>query len=55
MGGLHELTVKLNARKLLKVLMDFSPDAIVFTHFLLLQQWPRNTGKGPIFLVNTDF
>ena len=56
LGGLHELTVKLNARKLLKVLVDFSPDAIIFTHFFAAAAVAQEyKGKTPIFLVNTDF
>ena len=56
LAGLHELTVKLNARKLLKVLADFSPDVIIFTHFFAASAVSQEyKGKAPIFLVNTDF
>lgn len=54
--GLHELTVKLNARKLLKILYDFSPDVIIFTHFFAASAVAQEfRGRIPIILVNTDF
>lgn len=53
---LGELTEKFNVLKLRHTLEDFSPDAIIFTHFFgagaIADSFPP---KIPVYYVNTDF
>ncbi|HDQ92939.1 MAG TPA: galactosyldiacylglycerol synthase [Synergistetes bacterium] len=53
---LGELTEKLNVQNLKRTLDDFSPDAIIFTHFFgaaaLVEEF---TPQVPVYYVNTDF
>ncbi len=53
---LGELTEKLNIQKLRKTLIDFSPDAIIFTHFFGAAALAGEfTPEVPVYYVNTDF
>ena len=53
---LGELTEKLNIQKLRKTLIDFSPDAVIFTHFFGAAALAGEfTPEVPVYYVNTDF
>ncbi len=53
---LGELTEKLNVAKLRRILEDFSPDAILFTHFFGAHAIAEAfTPQTPVYYVNTDF
>ncbi|MDO9508639.1 MAG: galactosyldiacylglycerol synthase [Thermovirgaceae bacterium] len=53
---LGELTEKLNIAKLRRMLEDFSPDAIVFTHFFGANSIAEEFApRIPVYYVNTDF